>query len=124
MNPKMKQALETMIWYAKADRLGAVDGLRCVYRQGDKRCAIGCLFDDGVLDLLDARGLGREVVDELYREFSNLGELLGLTRAQAGELQGYHDETNFGRPAQRDAFIATLEDIVAGIVTELEGVRF
>jgi len=126
MNLKMKQALETMIWYAKADRLGATDGAQCVYRErgSNKRCVIGCLFDDAALDLLDARGLSGDVVGALYTEFSNLGELLGLTLAQAEELQGHHDGTNFDLPEQRDAFIAALEDIASGRVTGMDGVRF
>lgn len=118
-------AYNRMIELFDAGRLGALDenGSGCAYIDGDKRCVIGALIPDDLVDTIaNSRFNSNTSVTALLEEFPQLEAAIPFTCEQAEALQSYHDAAfdpvngyEF-TPAQFRALLVNLRD---GLVTKM-----
>ena len=128
MNPNTKTSLEKMYEAACNNKLGAMtaEGSMCVYKQGEKNCAIGAALPENIMGIVQAKGLNTgHSYRSLCSEIIGLEDILGLTVDQGQTLQRYHDAAYAPEASSMlinitpDNFRHMLYLIKEGLVTQL-----
>ena len=85
---KIRQALKLVEYFNSIGKLGA----QGVYRdKSDKRCILGCLFDDSLLSKLKKNAEDSSDISFLYRKYPRLENHLGMTMGEAQRMQDLND---------------------------------
>lgn len=74
--------------------LGAFSAGACAYRRGNRRCAVGCLFNDAQLEDLKARKLNAKATIGIVAGVigkKNIEHVTGLSMPELLDLQNRHD---------------------------------
>lgn len=116
--PSKLDQYKKLLKMAEAGKLGAFDEYEvCMYRYGDKRCAVGALFNNAQLDDIQKRRLNtmsiRVVASDIGRR--NIETVTGFTLDELETIQDQHDRCS-GRTGL-NPFI----EFVEGKIKELKG---
>jgi len=112
------EALKKILEQSKAGLLGALHPeVGCVYRQGQKHCAIGCLLTEQQLDEIEQDGNDGFSALELYKY--SFARELGLTDRQMSAVQNWHDHAYQALPREvtKQDFEDVLEGLISGEIT-------
>lgn len=116
------QVLQHILDELNAERLGAMDGNRCVYEDDEgKHCAVGCLFTPEQHQWIKTSGASGDSVSALLSRpgAPDINEFAGgLTWDNLDDLQNLHDRWAKAAPAQgdalpfRDTFIKSINELM------------
>jgi len=99
--------------------LGAVNHQNeCMYRSGDKNCAIGCLFTPEQLDWIELYDMNEGTGVEELKDFIGMKNMLhvsgGLSINELSDIQEAHDRWAYNKSEyERGLFVELLKEMIA-----------